>query len=54
LEKKLVQHKANERILRYKLEVYQKQFLDFVYGNPTSTEASNQDEDTKAGPNETI
>ncbi len=26
LEKNLAQHKANERILRYKLEVYQKIF----------------------------
>jgi hypothetical protein len=26
LEKKLAQHKANERILRYKLEAYQKIF----------------------------
>jgi hypothetical protein len=39
-------------ILRYKLEVYQKNFLDFVYGSPTSTEALGQDKETKARPSE--
>ncbi len=33
LEKNLAKHKANERILKYKLEVYQTNFLDFVYGS---------------------
>jgi len=37
LEKNLAQHRVNERILRYKLEAYQKNFLDFIYGSPTST-----------------
>ncbi len=37
LEKNMVQHRANERILKYKLEVYQKNFLDFICGNPTNT-----------------
>jgi len=32
LEKNLTQHKVDEIILRYKLEVYQKNFIDFVYG----------------------
>ncbi len=40
-------------ILRYKLEVYQKRILDFVCGNPTSTEASNKDEEAEIRPNET-
>jgi hypothetical protein len=32
------------------LEVYQKNFLDFVYGSPTSTKASNKDEEVEARP----
>jgi len=36
LEKNLAQHKINERILRYKLEAYRNNFLDFFNGNPTS------------------
>jgi hypothetical protein len=47
----LAQHRVDERFFRYKLEVYQKNFPNFVYGNPTSTEASNKDEETKVGPN---
>ncbi len=38
LEKNMVEHKANERIQRYKLEAYQKNFLDFICGDLTSTE----------------
>ncbi len=53
LEKNLVQHKANERIFRYKLEVYQKNFLDFICGNPTSIEVLSQDKETEAGPSGT-
>jgi hypothetical protein len=30
LENNMAQHKANERIQRYKLEAYQKNFLDFI------------------------
>jgi hypothetical protein len=45
LEKNLPQHRANERILRYKLEVYQKKNSDFICGNPTNTEESGQDEE---------
>ncbi len=48
LEKNLTQHKADERILRYKLEAYQKKILDFIYISPTSTKVLNQDEETKA------
>jgi hypothetical protein len=33
--------------LRYKFKVYQKNFPDFVYGSPTSTEASNKDEEAE-------
>jgi hypothetical protein len=35
LRKNLAKHRANERILKYKLEVYQKNFPDFICGNPT-------------------
>jgi hypothetical protein len=34
LEKNLAQHRANERMYRYKVEVYHKIFLDFVCGKP--------------------
>jgi hypothetical protein len=37
LEKNLAQHRANERILKYKLEAYQKNFSNFICGSPTST-----------------
>jgi hypothetical protein len=50
LEKNLVQHKADERILKYKLEVYQKNFPDFICGSLTSTEVLGQDEEIEAGP----
>jgi hypothetical protein len=40
LEKNLVKHKVDERIMRYKLEAYQKNFLDFIYGNSTNTRVS--------------
>jgi hypothetical protein len=39
----------NERILKYKLKVYQKNFLDFMCGSPINIEVSSQDEKTKAG-----
>jgi hypothetical protein len=38
LEKNLTQHKANERILKYKCETYQKNFPNFIYGNLISIE----------------
>jgi hypothetical protein len=50
LEKNLAQHRANESFLKYKLEVYQKNFLDFIYGNPTSVEVSGQGEEIEAWP----
>jgi hypothetical protein len=50
LEKNLVWHKINEIFLKYKLEAYQKNFQDFIYGNSTSTKVSGQDEEIKAGP----
>jgi hypothetical protein len=31
------------------LEAYQKNFLYFIYGSPTSTEVLGHDEETKAG-----
>ncbi len=51
LEKNLAQHRADERILRYKLKVYQKNFPNFICGNPTSTEVLDRDEEIKVGPN---
>jgi hypothetical protein len=40
LEKNLIKHRADERILRYKLETYQKKFPNFICGSPTSIEVS--------------
>jgi hypothetical protein len=37
-EKNLAQHKADEKIIRYKLETYQKNFPNFICGSPTSIE----------------
>jgi len=54
LEKNLIQHKDDEGILRYKLEVYQKNFQDFICGSPTSTKVSGQNEEIKVGLNGTI
>jgi hypothetical protein len=53
LEKNLAQHKAAKRYLRYKLEVYQNNFLDFFCCSPISTKASDKDEEVKVRPNET-
>jgi hypothetical protein len=36
------------------LEAYQKNFIDFVYGIPTSIKALGQDEETEVGPNGTV
>jgi hypothetical protein len=36
--------------MKYKLEVYQNNFLDFMYGNPTSTEVLGQDEEIQVRP----
>jgi hypothetical protein len=35
------------------LEAYQKNFLDFIYDNPTSTKVSSHNEHTEAGPSGT-
>jgi antitoxin component HigA of HigAB toxin-antitoxin module len=40
LEKNLVQHRANEKILKYKLEAYQKNFPILICGSPTNIEVS--------------
>ncbi len=37
-----------KELLRYKLEVYQKNFPNFVYGSRTNTQALNKDEKAKA------
>jgi hypothetical protein len=50
LEKNLTRHKADERNLRYKLEIYHKKIPKFVYGSPTSIETLGQDEEAKVRP----
>jgi len=40
LANNIVQHRASEKILRYKLEVYQKNFPDFICGSLISTKVS--------------
>ncbi len=51
LEKILVQHKANEIFLRYKLEACQKKFQDFICGSSTSIDVLGHDEKIETGPN---
>jgi hypothetical protein len=51
LAKNLAQHRVDERIFKYKLEIYHKKFPEFVCGSPTSTKTSSQDEEAKVGPN---
>jgi len=53
LEKNLAQHRVDERMYMYKLEVYYKNFPDFVCGSPTNIETSGQDEKNEARPNGT-
>jgi hypothetical protein len=53
LEKNLIQHRVDEKKFKYKLETYQKKKNYFICGNPTSTKASGQDEETKVGPSGT-
>jgi hypothetical protein len=36
--------------MRYKLEIYQKNFPNFICGSPISIKASNKDEEVEAGP----
>jgi hypothetical protein len=51
LEKNLNQHRTNEKMYKYKLEVHQRTFPYFVCGSPTSIEALGQDEENEVGPN---
>ncbi len=53
MEKNIVEHRADEKILKYKLEAYQKNFPDFICGSLTSIEALGQDEEDEAKPNGT-
>jgi hypothetical protein len=46
----MAQHRANERILKSKLEAYQMDFLEFICGNLTSIEVLCQDEENESGP----
>jgi len=50
LDNSLAHHRADEKIMKYKLEAYEKNFLNFIYGNPTNIELSSQDEEIEAGP----
>ncbi len=54
LEKNLAHHRADEKIMRYKLEAYQKNFPNFIYGSSKSIEVSSQDEETETRPGGTI
>ncbi len=47
LKKNPAQHKANERILRYKLKGYQKNFPNFICGSPNKYIVLGQDEKTE-------
>jgi len=51
LENNIAQHKADEKILRYKLEAYQKNFPNFICGSTINTEVSSQDEEIEVRPN---
>ncbi len=53
VENNLTQHRTDERIMRYKLEAYQKNFPDFICGSPISPKVSNQNEEKKVGPSGT-
>jgi hypothetical protein len=53
LEKHLVQHKVDEKIMKDKLEAYQKNFLDFICGSLTSIEVLGQNEEIETRPNGT-
>jgi hypothetical protein len=44
-EKNIAQPRTDKIILRYQLEVYQKQIIDCICRNPTSIEVSSQDEE---------
>jgi hypothetical protein len=46
--------RVDERTYKYKLEVYQKTFPNFVRGSPTNIMTSNQKEENEAGPNGTV
>jgi hypothetical protein len=51
LEKKLAQHRADEKKYIYKLEVNQISFPNFVCESPISIKALSQDEENEAWPN---
>jgi hypothetical protein len=53
LEKNLAQHKADEKFMRYKLEAYQKKFLDFICGSLTNIKILCQDEKIEVVPSGT-
>ncbi len=50
----MAQHRVDGRIMRYKLEAYQKNFPDVICGSPTSIKVLGQDEEIEARPSGTI
>ncbi len=46
LEKNLAQYRTNERIMKYKLEAYQKNFPIFICDNSISIKVLGSDEET--------
>jgi hypothetical protein len=54
LKNNLAQHRIDEIFLKYKLEAYQKNFPDFIYGSLISIEVLGQDEEIEVGPSGTI
>ncbi len=53
-EKSSFEHKADEKSFRYKLDVYQRNFINFVYGNRTSIKTLGQDDENETRPGGTI
>ncbi len=50
LENNLAQHRANEKMYKYKLEIYQKVFPNFVCGSAINIQTLGQDEENEIGP----
>jgi len=48
LENNIAQHKVDEKILRYKLEAYQNNFLDSICCSPISIKVTGPNEEIEA------
>ncbi len=53
MEKNMVQHKPDEKILKYKLENDQNNFPNFICGSPTIVDLLGQDEENETRPSGT-